>query len=414
MDRAAAFLQDICAHPDDVSPRLIYADWLDEHGGPDGAARAEFIRVQCELAVTEEYTPRWRQLSARETALLKKHKAEWVAPFRGRVIYARLYRGFVEEVTMHGRRFLRDGEELFRLGPLRRVKFAALDGGLRPLPLPQFFACPLLARLRELDLHGTRLGDDGARMLAGSPYLSGLTWLGLDETRIEREGLVALGASPHLTGVRELSLAMRPYATDRGDDRARAVADGSAWDNLTGLNLHAHNVGDAGLRALVDSPFMPGLRTLDLGRNSRLTGRGIDYLAGSGRVKELRTLSLSYCNNVRDSAVEALAGSRSLAGLTALDLTHPDAERRRFGRGPDSPGLTDAGVRVLASSGLRLRCLVLRRQPVTDAGAEAILNSESLRGLGRLDLRETLVSRAVQQALRKHFGPGVCQFSLAR
>lgn len=36
----------ILAAPDDDTPRLVFADWLDEHGEPE---RAEFIRVQCEL-----------------------------------------------------------------------------------------------------------------------------------------------------------------------------------------------------------------------------------------------------------------------------------------------------------------------------------------------------------------------------
>jgi uncharacterized protein (TIGR02996 family) len=39
------FLQAILASPTDNGPRLIYADWLDEHGDP----RGEFIRVQCTL-----------------------------------------------------------------------------------------------------------------------------------------------------------------------------------------------------------------------------------------------------------------------------------------------------------------------------------------------------------------------------
>jgi uncharacterized protein (TIGR02996 family) len=42
-----ALLATIFATPEDDAPRLIYADWLDEHGQPE---RAEFIRVQCELA----------------------------------------------------------------------------------------------------------------------------------------------------------------------------------------------------------------------------------------------------------------------------------------------------------------------------------------------------------------------------
>ena len=34
----------ICAGPRDDLPKLVFADWLDEHGDPE---RAEFIRLQC-------------------------------------------------------------------------------------------------------------------------------------------------------------------------------------------------------------------------------------------------------------------------------------------------------------------------------------------------------------------------------
>ncbi len=44
---AEAFLADIIAHRDDDTPRMIYADWLEDEGE---AERAEFIRVQVELA----------------------------------------------------------------------------------------------------------------------------------------------------------------------------------------------------------------------------------------------------------------------------------------------------------------------------------------------------------------------------
>lgn len=42
----AGFIADIIEHPEDDSIRLIYADWLEDHGDPE---RAEFIRVQVEL-----------------------------------------------------------------------------------------------------------------------------------------------------------------------------------------------------------------------------------------------------------------------------------------------------------------------------------------------------------------------------
>jgi uncharacterized protein (TIGR02996 family) len=47
---AAAFLAAVCAAPDDDTPRLAFADWLEEQGETE---RAEFIRVQVELASVE-------------------------------------------------------------------------------------------------------------------------------------------------------------------------------------------------------------------------------------------------------------------------------------------------------------------------------------------------------------------------
>jgi uncharacterized protein (TIGR02996 family) len=61
-----AFLQAIIESPDDDTPRLVYADWLEEHGQ---AERAAFIRVQCELARLPEGDPCRPELDKREHAL---------------------------------------------------------------------------------------------------------------------------------------------------------------------------------------------------------------------------------------------------------------------------------------------------------------------------------------------------------
>lgn len=45
-----AFIRAICSNPADDTPRLVMADWLEENGQEE---RAEFIRVQCELAGVE-------------------------------------------------------------------------------------------------------------------------------------------------------------------------------------------------------------------------------------------------------------------------------------------------------------------------------------------------------------------------
>ena len=47
MDEMIPFLRMIAENPDDDTPRLVFADWLEEH---EHYERAEFIRLQIELA----------------------------------------------------------------------------------------------------------------------------------------------------------------------------------------------------------------------------------------------------------------------------------------------------------------------------------------------------------------------------
>jgi uncharacterized protein (TIGR02996 family) len=56
-----AFLRRICRDSADDYPRMVYADYLDECGE---GARAELIRVQCELQHTTQFdqkNPRQRR-----------------------------------------------------------------------------------------------------------------------------------------------------------------------------------------------------------------------------------------------------------------------------------------------------------------------------------------------------------------
>ena len=62
------FLQDILAHPHDDSLRLIYADWLDDHGKPQWT---QFIRLRHELAGVVDDAVRRAALVERERVLLQ-------------------------------------------------------------------------------------------------------------------------------------------------------------------------------------------------------------------------------------------------------------------------------------------------------------------------------------------------------
>jgi uncharacterized protein (TIGR02996 family) len=92
MSQDEAFLQAIIDHPDDDTPRLVYADWLEEHGQPD---RAALIRVQCELARLPEGDPRRPVLEARERALLA-HQDQWLGRLNSPLLHWRFRRGLVE------------------------------------------------------------------------------------------------------------------------------------------------------------------------------------------------------------------------------------------------------------------------------------------------------------------------------
>lgn len=66
-----AMLKAIQDQPDDDAPRLIYADWLDEHNQSD---RAELIRLQC---AKERLETQLKQMKERETELLVQHGEQW-------------------------------------------------------------------------------------------------------------------------------------------------------------------------------------------------------------------------------------------------------------------------------------------------------------------------------------------------
>ena len=86
MSDAIALLAAIRQAPDDDAPRLVYADWLDEHGQTEWA---EFIRIQCELARTNDPA-----LRRREVELLAAHHDAFAGPLAAPHLRFRFERGF--------------------------------------------------------------------------------------------------------------------------------------------------------------------------------------------------------------------------------------------------------------------------------------------------------------------------------
>ena len=95
---AKGFLDDIVANIDDDTPRLVYADWLEENGQDE---RAEFIRVQVERARLPAWDAAQVRLRLREQELLKQHGEEWLAemPAVEGAKWEGFRRGIVAEVS---------------------------------------------------------------------------------------------------------------------------------------------------------------------------------------------------------------------------------------------------------------------------------------------------------------------------
>jgi uncharacterized protein (TIGR02996 family) len=160
------FLQAVIEAPDDDAPRLIYADWLEDHGDPE---RAEFIRLQCR--------PDPRR-AGRAGALLGAHHPRWLAPLLELGLKERPFRaalspgceftftrGFVSEITTFGRVTARSLLGAIGLVLSRTPLDSLVFKGYKPPELRRLLDGPVLARLRELTLRSNTLSATDGRWL---------------------------------------------------------------------------------------------------------------------------------------------------------------------------------------------------------------------------------------------------------
>ncbi len=152
MEERDALLAAILATPDIDTPRLAFADWLQEHGDD---ARAEFIRVQVAIAQTPKDDPELASLHKRQWELLSPNRMVWLG----------------EWILAHEKGWV------FRRG-----------------------------FLDSLNLGHNKFGDTGVSVLVGFSHLVTLTALGLEYNEIGDAGLAALAACPYLANLTYLSL----------------------------------------------------------------------------------------------------------------------------------------------------------------------------------------------------------------
>ncbi|MBX9628077.1 MAG: TIGR02996 domain-containing protein [Gemmataceae bacterium] len=235
-----ALLRAVIDSPDDDTPRLVYADWLEDHGQSE---RAEFIRLQVEVARAEADGRDYNEVYAlrmRAVELQKAHKADWLAGVcRWKRTSCFFERGFVGEVWCSVKSFVDHGAALLDAAPVRTVGLRRLaDSNLIGLD-----RAPHFRRVRRLKLFRGELRH----------YMLG--------------GLLNRVSVAHLRG-----LAVAEFVVDGTSAgwHARFAADAAHiaqtpdLAELEELDLSACGVGDAGGRALAESRYLRRLRRLTL------------------------------------------------------------------------------------------------------------------------------------------------------
>jgi uncharacterized protein (TIGR02996 family) len=278
-----ALLAAIAAHPGEDTPRLAYADWLDEHDRP---ARAEFIRLQIEIgnlvrSVSAARGPEFDELLRRERELLAAIRPEQLGPLATLRddFEATFDRGFVAKLQMYAGVF---------------VQHAAHVAALRPPP---------------------------------TVVLTDVADLWYDVI-----------TSPHLPAVTHLVMTSQPYPTDWSLAAfvVRTMGALGAHNRLRGLSLARCRVGDQGLVFLAERADVWRLEELDLSAND--IQYGLLDLIESPITRTLRRVNLSH-NPITELGAVVLAERWPTGSpLRHLDLRYtdigPDGERAlraRFG-----------------------------------------------------------------------------------
>jgi uncharacterized protein (TIGR02996 family) len=312
MSEDESFLQAIIDRPDDDMLRLVFADWLEEHGDGD---RAEFIRVQIELANLPAGAPRAKELTIREQELLSVHRNAWLDPLQAMVAYAEFRRGFPERIELDLPSFFRLAERIGQVAPVTALSFSdhlTLDDAR----LVRLLESPHLNRIRELDLSYSPFTEQGARVLAGTAALANLRILKLNRVFVGDLGVQAILASGHLAALDHLEV----RGTGLTPTISPFLATSAVIANLTDLAVGLNELGNTGVRSLLalrNSHPWP-LTALHL-EGTQIDSLGVRALAGASQLANLKSLDLAD-NPISDSGADALATSPHLTKLTELNL----------------------------------------------------------------------------------------------
>lgn len=179
MTERESLLRAVCENPDDDTPRLVFADWLDEHGDP---AWAEFIRLQCWLhrpgpgpwGPAEEDL--WATNTARADRLLDTNREAW----EGRLFrrsgldpevssWGEFERGFCESLHIYATTVRGiDWDRVYAATPLRSLFLTEIEEADAAVQHPA------ARQLRHLGLSDCELSLEHIQAITRAPTLAKL------------------------------------------------------------------------------------------------------------------------------------------------------------------------------------------------------------------------------------------------
>lgn len=386
-----SFLGAIKAEPEEDTPKLALADWLQEQPDPSDQARGDFLRQFVRNNQLSKTDPAREDFGAL-VRLWNANEAAWAGGLKAA--------GFKVWATNH----------MFRWGLLFPVlDWSGHSAALDELVRTEEYAWVAGLAVRVLDPRATRA-------LAASPLLDSLVGLRVAEGNIALLDLLCnseracrlqwldtgavhypdnpVARSPHLGALRHLVVNHFPSLGE-----FQKLCDSTSLGALRVLEATgAALTADAG-RVFAESTGLPALVELNLGplgnSSNGIGPNGLRALVAGARSGRLRRLNVAQ-NGITDVGAESLCAWSHMCNLTHLNLADNKLTNRA--------AVALAGAEHLNS----LEHLTLTGNAITNDGALALANAPHLTNLRRLDLskNQRLGKKAVA-ALRARFGDGV-------
>lgn len=188
MTEREALLKAVCDSPDDDTPRLVFADWLQESGEECDQTRAAFIRVQIEQSKLPPRTVPWWKCYSQARKLFASHGWEWceeIHPDRS-FRWDEFVRGFAESVRVPAfESFEKFAGRVFARTPLKELRIQ------QSVCLSDLCRVPRVLRLGILEVAAGDATLDEARRFLGAVGEDGPTVLVFSD-RITRPDVLAL------------------------------------------------------------------------------------------------------------------------------------------------------------------------------------------------------------------------------